>query len=722
MLFAIHAKAVRAAQEGVPSASAAYEFNIPAQALCEALQAFARVSRQQVTFDSASLAGATSNELAGRYTAEQALSRLLQGTDVTFRRSSRGVWMIGRSRGAGTPAGTAADASEKPLRLAVARAPVAASAGAAQPEWRSWSAQWPGQEELQELVISASRIPQEWRHTSSSVSVISMGEMKKLQVSDLKSSLAQQPGVNVVTTGTVGGGTSVYIRGAYPHHTLFIVDGVRMNDRSASYDAFLGSASLGGMDRIEVLRGPQSPMYGSAAMGGVIVIDTAEGTKALQAEASATGGSFETASASVAARGSAGALGYSFSLGRFTTQNDLPSNGFESGNYSARLDYALAPRWDLNFTYRGQRGEFESIGSRQFQVRGVVDSANDLGTVKARWRASDSLTSRFTAGFHRREYRWIADSSVSQQVNERKILEWQTAWTPSERGSLVFGANYENSDYDINAALSEDEIVAGFLSGTWLPSRTLTLTAGIRHDRFDTVGSAFTWRAGVAWMAWPDTKLRATYGTGFSAPGSSDRFGVPAWSQLPNPDLRPEKSRGWDAGVDRSFLNGTLTLSTTWFDNRFRDLIDWTYLSARMVEGMFVNRTRASTRGVELGVTAQPASSWHLRLGYTFLEGRDDRTGERLRRRPRHSMDLSSWLDVTDRWTVGLGLRSIDDRVESVGRVESYSVVRAFSSFDLPRGLSLKVRAENLFDERYDEVYGYAALPRGIYGSVEWKY
>ncbi len=134
-------------------------------------------------------------------------------------------------------------------------------------------------DEIEELVISASRIPQEWRRTSSSVSVISLGEMAKLQVVDLKESLAQQPGVSVVTTGTVGGGTSVYIRGAYPHHTLFIVDGVRMNDRSASYDAFLASSSLGGLDRIEVLRGPQSTMYGSAAMGGVILIDHSRGTE-----------------------------------------------------------------------------------------------------------------------------------------------------------------------------------------------------------------------------------------------------------------------------------------------------------------------------------------------------------------------------------------------------------------------------------------------------------
>ncbi|MEJ1962816.1 MAG: TonB-dependent receptor [Gammaproteobacteria bacterium] len=212
--------------------------------------------------------------------------------------------------------------------------------------------------------------------------------------------------------------------------------------------------------------------------------------------------------------------------------------------------------------------------------------------------------------------------------------------------------------------------------GTWLPTEALTLTAGVRLDHFDSVGSAFTWRAGLAWMAWPDTKLRATYGTGFAAPGSSDRYGVPAWGQLPSPGLRPEKSRGWDVGVDRSFLGGALTFSTTWFDNRFRDLIDWSYTDLQTLDGMYVNRSRASTQGVELGVVAQPLPSWHLRLGYTWLDGHDDDTGERLMRRPRNSADLSTWLDVTSRWTVGFGLRAVDDRVDSAGPTGNYSVAR----------------------------------------------
>lgn len=717
VLAAMTARATWGAEHAAAaSQSVAYEFHIPAQGLCEALQAFARMSRQQVTFDSASLSGKTSPGVTGRYTAEEALRRLLQGTDATFRRGEQGVWMI-VPRARLSRVGRRGD-SDKALRLAAAT-----SLTDSPPQNAAmWSPAGHGAHvDLEELVISASRIPQEWRRTSSSVSVISLREMAKLQVVDLKSSLSQQPGVTVVTTGTVGGVTSVYIRGAYPHHTLFIVDGVRMNDRSATYDAFLGGSGLGGLDRVEVLRGPQSPMYGSAAMGGVILLDTARGTPEPTAEASASVGSFETVSGAVASTGTVGRLGYSAALRRFTTANDQPHNSFDSWSSSARLDYAISREWSLGMTYRGQSGTYESNGSRVFQVRGLVDSSNDLGTLRLEWRPSDAISSRVIAGYHRREYRWTTDSVRSEQVNERTILEWQTAWTPVDAWSLVAGASFESSDYDINSSVSEEEITAGFISGTWHATQALTVTGGIRRDHFDTVGDAVTWRAGVAWMVWPETKLRATYGSGFAAPGSSDRHGVPVWGQHPNPDLRPEKSRGWDIGVDRTFTSG-VTLSATWFGNRFRDLIDWTYTNPQTQEGMFVNRSRASTRGVELGLTARPLPFWHVRVGYTWLEGKDDDTGERLRRRPRHSLEMSSWLDLTSRWTVGFGLRGIEDRVDSVGPVESYRVARLFSSFDLPNRLSLKVRAENLFDERYDEVYGYAALPRGVYGSVEWQY
>ncbi|MEJ1963678.1 MAG: TonB-dependent receptor [Gammaproteobacteria bacterium] len=576
---------------------------------------------------------------------------------------------------------------------------------------------------LEELVISASRMPQEWRQTSSSVSVISLEETAKLQVPDLKTALEEEPGVIANTTGAIGGTTSVYIRGAFPQHTLLVVDGIRMNDRAASYDSFMGAADLSGMDRVEVLRGPQSTLYGSAAIGGVIVMNTAKGADELTGAVGMSGGSFETYSTSAAAKGSVGALGYSGSVARYKTANDLPSNDFDSWNYSTRLNYALSPELDLGVTYRRTEGDFHAVGSRTFYSPGLADTGNDLATLYTEWRPTDAVTTKLTAGYHQRDYTWLApDSSPSVQKNERKIIDWQTAWKATDALGVVAGANYESSDYTISGSLTEDTIKAGFLSGTYDVTSTLTVTAGARIDDYDSVGSAFTWRSGVAWMVTPDTKLRATYGTGFSAPGSSDRYGVPAWGQLPNPDLVPEKARGWDAGVDQSFLGGSLRVSATYFGNRFTNLIDWEYVNFETFEGTYANRNRASTDGVELGVTANPVSAWHVRLGYTYLDAKDDETDQRLTRRPRNSVEASTWLEPTPGWVVGVGVQGVYDSMDTVTTpAAGYTIWRMFSSYDLGK-VTFKVRAENLSNKKYDEVLGYAALPFGVFGSVEWKF
>ncbi|HEY9248133.1 MAG TPA: TonB-dependent receptor, partial [Rariglobus sp.] len=383
---------------------------------------------------------------------------------------------------------------------------------------------------------------------------------------------------------------------------------------------------------------------------------------------------------------------------------------------------ALTPVLEVGVTFRGQDAENEVVGSRLYYAPGFVESANYLGTVYADWKASETVTSHFTAALHRREYLWSDAYGDSEQTNNRRIFDWQTAWKPADALELVVGANYETSDFTISGEESEEEIAAGFVSGTYRITDTLTLTAGLRYDDYDTVGSSTTWRTGLAWMVLPATKLRATYGTGFAAPGSSDRYGVPAWGQVANPNIKPEESKGWDVGVDQSFFGGALTFDATYFDNTFKELIDWEYINFVTYEGWYTNRSRASTDGVELGVTARPQSWLHLRAGYTYLNAEDDLTGQRLIRRPRHTFDSQIWADATREWTLGFGVHVVADRMEDLGPGEDYTTVRFFTSYELRHNITLKLRVENLLDEEYEEVVGYAALPRGVFGSVEWRF
>lgn len=579
----------------------------------------------------------------------------------------------------------------------------------------------------EEIVISASRSRQDARYTASSVTRLSLQELKESQIVDLRTALAREPGATIVNTGATGSQASLFLRGGSSHQTLFFVDGVRMNDRSASYVNFLGGADLEGLGRLEVLRGPQSTLYGSSAMGGVIALDTlAVGDGPATGRVAAHGGSFGTWGGGLEARGGLGALGYSASAGYFETDNDRSGNKYDAWNYAGRLEFSpAASPLVLGATLRRQDGTYEEPGSTTFPFPGIVDSENTLVTTFAEARPFDGFTSRLTAALHERDYRYVSVPDVFGPTiteNRREILDWQNTWSASDRLELVGGANYERSRYRINGQPTRDDLAAGYVSAIVRAHESLTLTAGARLDDYDSFGSATTGRAGVAWNLTDATKVRATFGTGFSAPGSDDRFGVPQWGQVANPDLRAEKVRGWDAGVDHSFHGGDVVVSGTWFRHEYRNLFEWEYVDFETFEGRTVNRARATTQGVETALQVRVTSAVRARLGYTYLDARNDSDGVRLVRRPRHVVNAEVTARPAVAWVVGLGLHAVADRADATGPIEDYTTVRMFATYRAAENLRLKLRVENAFDEEYEEVPGYPALPVGVFGGVEWTF
>lgn len=575
---------------------------------------------------------------------------------------------------------------------------------------------------LDRFVISASRTPQDARYTPSSVTIVPLDDLHTEQIPNLATALSEQPGITLFSTGATGGQSSILIRGANSDQTLFVVDGVRMNDRSADYLNFLGAADLGGIDRLEVLRGPQSTLYGSSAMGGVIMLDTAHGAGPATGTLSMSGGSFGSVGAAASLQGADRGFGYSAYLGRYETANDRPQNEFKDWAYSTRLEYTAAPGVLVGATFRGLNANYEEPGSRFYPSNGTVQSENALTTVYGQVRTSDDFTSRLTLASHLREYAWRSDGFYAPQSNNREILDWQNTWAPVKAAEIVAGVNYERSRYVINGETGSDRVAAGYLSTTLRPTENVTLTGGARYDHFRSVGTATTGRAGIAWLPIANTKLHATYGTGFNAPSTSDRYGVPDWGQLPNPNLVPEKSKGWDAGIEEEFAGGAVTLDATYFQNKFRNLFEWEYVSYVTYEGHTVNRAHASTDGVELGTTVRITPWLKARAAYTYLDAHNDDTGARLTRRPRHSGDAEVQAQATKAWIMGAGVHFVASNMDGTAAYGGYTTVRAFTSFALRTDLLLKLRVENALNRHYEEVYGYPALPRGVFGSIEWHF
>jgi len=589
---------------------------------------------------------------------------------------------------------------------------------------------------LDNYVVSASRTPQDPRYVSSSVTVLPLDDLQTAQITDLHTALAEVPGVTVASYGGAGSQSAVYIRGGSSAQTLVMVDGVRMNTRQTDFigKSIAGGTNLAGLDRIEVLRGPQGTLYGSSAMGGVILMDTAHGFGAPSGTLEVGGGSFQTAYGQASVQGAVQSLGYSAALSRSVTENDRPGNGDKQWNYSTRVEDKLLPELLVGLTFRGIQGSYEEPGSLQYLSPGKADANSYLATVYAEYANDDVFKSRLTTGWHQSDYFWL-DLSGSQWAanayyrSTREIIDWQNTWVANPRITVVGGVNAEWSHFKTTSTPEalKDKSRGVYLSTDLRPLDPLSITAGLRYDYFEASGEATTGRLGAAWrFVQTDTKLRATIGTGFNAAGMTERYGDSAW-YIKNPSLRPEKSTGWDVGVDQSFLKGDLTFEATYFQNKFRDMIVANYVPSEFMY-QYQNVSRARTEGVELAVSTKITQTVKARVGATYLDVYDTTTGRaRVAYKPRKSGDADLQWQATTEWNIGGGVHYVADRMRSVlptasYKISDYSSVRVYTSYEVAKNVLLKFRVENALNRSYEEIYGYPSPSRGYFGGVEWKF
>lgn len=573
---------------------------------------------------------------------------------------------------------------------------------------------------LEPVVVSATRTPQDPAYASSSITLLSLEELQCLQLTRLSAAIAREPGVNVVNSGATGAESAVFIRGANSDHTLFVVDGVPMNSRGARYVSFLGGADLAGIDRVELLRGSQSTLYGSSAIGGVILVDTARGCGPAQGAISVLGGSYGTHGGSATLSGGDQRVGASAAISHELADNHRPDNAYGVLNSAARLDLAATPVFTVGGTFRGQKRNYQEPGSIAFPLSGNVESENRLGTVYGEWRPDTEFRSRLTIGLHQRDYTFASSSFTDSVTGDRRLLEWQNNWEMVDWLELVGGlsANREHGAWS-GTDYTENQF-GGYFLATARPVRNISLTAGLRSDYFESYGDEITGRLGLAWRVFTSaTKIRATFGTGFQAPGADDRYGVPAYFQPASPGIAPERSRSWDAGVDQDFLGGRITAGATYFQTRFDNLFSYDLNTFATI-----NIPDAFARGVELSLAARLSDTVTIHSGYTRLEAENETDDVRLIRRPRHTVTLDGDCRAGPAWTFGGGVRAVIDREDgnpyAPVMIEDYTTLRVFASWQACKHVALRLRVENALDEKYQETHGYPALPRAAYLSAEW--
>lgn len=586
-------------------------------------------------------------------------------------------------------------------------------------------------EMLPTYVFTATRTPAALTTLGTYVDQISAADMARMQLTGLASALGGIPGAPAFATGATGGVTSLFLRGTNSNQTLFLVDGIRFNDPNTDYQVALGGMSVGAGDSLEVAHGPQSTLYGGEAVGGVVALRSARGTGPASASVALAAGSFGTVQGAVSAQAGDARSAYAFSAAGGHTDNARINNAFDRVTYTLRLDRNISDTIAVGATWRGfvaSRGDpGAAVGFGANDPDNRDRESNQLATVFADFGRGTTLTSHVVLGGQDR--RFVSDNSgqVTTVKNTRAVLDWQSTGTAGAQHRLTGGFTAERN-HTVNDGFGaidrHESLIAVFVQDEWTPVPNLFLTGGLRNDDFDTFGRATTGRVTAAWLTdGSRLKFRASYGTGFRAPGFLDLYGQSAF-YVGNPHLQPESTRGWDAGADYYLAGNRGTLSATWFRTELHDLIAFDF---NVFPGTVKNIDRARTQGLELAGKFMLPGAVQVRLAYTYLEAVDLTTGTRLLRRPRNSGSLDVWHDFGHGLSAGAGAafvagrRDVDAATFATINAEDYAVMRLYGAWQVNARLTVKAWIENLHNEHYAEVNGYPALGRGIFAGVEWK-
>jgi vitamin B12 transporter len=587
-------------------------------------------------------------------------------------------------------------------------------------------------QQLAPVVVVATRLPESAANTGTAVDVISGADLDREQLTTFADALSGVPGAPAFATGQLGAATSLFLRGSNSDQTLFLVDGIRLNDANTDYANFLGGARIFPADTIEIARGPQSTLYGSEAVGGVVSLRMNPGSGSPTESIAVEAGSFGTVDGVATAQGAAGTWGYNVALAGEETDNDRPDNDFDDLNVALRLDDKISDELSLGATLRGMVERYDDPGAV-----GAGDAFdferedNWLATVFAEARLTELITSHLTIGGQDRRFVTVVPapgepSDITLVKNQRGVADWQLTGQLTDHNQLTAGttvetdSTFDNGFGDIN---KHQGLFSLFANDEWSPLPTVHLSAGLRHDDYDTFGDATTGRATLALLSTDGSlKLRGSYGTGFDAPSFLDLYSQNAFF-VGNPALRPERSRGWDGGVD--YYAAGATFSATAFQTDYSNLIVDNFA---VFPATAENVESARTRGIELSAKTILFQRFHAKAAYTYLEARNLSEESDLLRRPRNSLSADLWTDLGNGYSIGAGGTYVGRRpdVDAVtfATIEDpgYTVVRIYGACQLTRQLALKVRVENALNRAYEPVNGYPQASRGIYGSAELRF
>jgi len=611
---------------------------------------------------------------------------------------------------------------------------------------------------VDDILVSASRRPVAADSTGRSYSVITRQELEDRQITYAADALRALPGVSVTRTGGFGGTTAVNIRGADSNQVLVLIDGVEVSAiADGSFD--FGGLLAGDIERIEVLRGPQSALYGSNAAAGVISIITRRGERgSAEASVTAEGGSDTTRALSGYLRGGGETWDAAFSFtGRETDGFDVSTAGDGEEDGDRHLSANLKATWDvtsdlaLGMTARltDRESEFDGFaGGLTVDADNVTDQRSLFTSTFLRHEAlDDRLVSEL-----RFEYTDVDTDSIEggfetfQNKGTRIHASAQSslAFDLAALGSTHVVTGAVDFEREVNTAqtrdffvfppavLSSEEQTRELLGlvGEWRATflDDLDLQAGLRQDFNDAFDDAFTYSVGVSYRV-PDsgTRLHGTVGRAVTNPTFIEQFGFFPDNFIGNPGLEPESTFGWDIGVEQTLLDGRLILDATYFRATVTDQIISGFDPVAGLPTSVNDSGEADRQGIELMLRAAPLTGLSVDASYTYTLA-EQVDGLQEVRRPRHAAKLAgTYRFLAERASVTASLlyqgdrRDLDFATFPAGRVvlDDYVRLDLSASYRVSANARLFARVENATDADYEEVFNFSTQPVTGYAGIE---
>ena len=575
---------------------------------------------------------------------------------------------------------------------------------------------------LAPVIVTATRTEEEVVFPNATI--LEGRELEERGMNTVEEALRQVPGLHIATSGGPGQASSLFSRGTESNHTTILIDGIRTSPGLAGiYD--LANLTLDSVERIEIVKGPNSTLYGQDAIGGVINIITRSGVgKKPDGTVSFETGAYSTFEEIASSRGALGLFDYSFSARKWVADYHRVNDDIDLFSIRSKLGFQIADAARFETLINYYKVDNESPGSLPFPTP-TAELTREIFTIapKFTWETTSAWKQTLITSFTQEDQNYLILPVVDNQtLLQYKTIDYQSDFQVSSSWRLTFGVNLEWNQVDLFAnhfsVIDESNFNYGFyLQSQWEIFENFKMISNLRYDQYQAYDSPITWQQAFSYQLLADTLLYTKIGTAYSPPSFQDLY-FPGFG---NPKLESEESFSYEAGITQNLWNKKIQITSSYFRNEIQNLIQFDGILPQ-------NLSEAETWGVENSLNINPWDWISFSVGYTYLEANDTQSQIRLVRRPRHLLTSDLMIMPFSFITFFAGAEWEREREDfnalTFQQVDmpDYVTIRTGIQWRINRYCSVGVRIENLWDQDYEEISGYPAPARAYYVNAKFSF